>query len=76
MLHNYIVDFICLEANLIIELDGGQHTQQAHYDATRTRELEKSGFHVLRFWNHEVLEDIEAVLSAIYIALTSSTPIL
>jgi very-short-patch-repair endonuclease len=53
----YIVDFICLDCRLILELDGGQHTFQREYDAERTRWLEGQGFRVLRFWNYEVLQD-------------------
>jgi very-short-patch-repair endonuclease len=67
----YIVDFVCVEAKLIVELDGEQHAEVAalDYDAARTRELEKCGFRVIRFWNHEVNTDIEAVLNSIYAAV-------
>ena len=61
----YIVDFVCLEKRLIVELDGGQHSDQTAEDAERTAWLAAQGFHVLRFWNHEVLRDIEAVKAAI-----------
>ena len=56
---NYIVDFVCFDCKLIVELDGGQHNEAdaLDYDAARTRRLEADGFQVLRFWNHEVLED-------------------
>ena len=47
----YIVDFVCLEKRLIIEVDGGQHSEQKAYDAERNTWLEVQGFHVLRFWN-------------------------
>ena len=56
----YIVDFVCLEHFLIIELDGGQHAENRK-DLSRTKFLEQKGFEVLRFWNHEVLENIEGV---------------
>ena len=56
---SYIVDFICIEKRLVVELDGGQHSEQVASDAERTALLEGEGFRVLRFWNHEVLKDIE-----------------
>ncbi len=65
----YIVDFICLSKRLIIEVDGGQHCDSA-YDVTRTRFLKDKGYKVIRFWNHDVLLEIESVLDAILIALT------
>ena len=58
----YIVDFICLDAKLIVELDGGQHAEGAAYDETRTAFLESLSYRVLRFWNNEVIENIEGVL--------------
>ena len=58
----YVVDFVCLEAGLIIEVDGGQHAEQAAYDARRTARLERMGYRVMRFWNHEILTEIDAVL--------------
>lgn len=65
----YIVDFVCLEEKVIIEIDGGQHAGQATSDADRTVWLEARGFRVLRFWNHEVLGNIEGVTEAIRSAL-------
>lgn len=61
----YIVDFVCFEKSLVIEIDGGQHGEQAAYDSERTAWLESQGFRVLRFWNNEVLEDVEIVLDVI-----------
>ena len=63
----YIVDFICHSANTIVEVDGGQHDEEKHmgYDQTRTVWLENQGFHVLRFWNNEVFENLEGVLEVI-----------
>src|SRR3989338_8545860 len=58
----YIVDFACLEARLIVELDGGHHAARAEYDAERTAWLEAQDFRVLRFWNHEVLTEPEAAI--------------
>ncbi|WP_068829653.1 endonuclease domain-containing protein [Pseudomonas sp. BMS12] len=61
----YIVDFVCLEHFLVIELDGGQHAEQAWQDGERDRYLEERGYRVLRFWNHQVLGEMEAVLERI-----------
>ncbi len=61
----YVVDFCCLERLLVIEVDGGQHVDQAHRDAERDAWLEGQGFRVLRFWNNDVLENIEGTLTAI-----------
>ena len=61
----YIVDFACFEKRLIVEVDGGQHCERAAYDSERTAWLESRGFRVLRFWNDEVLQDIEIVLDLI-----------
>ena len=65
----YIVDFICLEPKLIVELDGGQHGEQFQYDAERSRYLNRLGFKVLRFWNNDVLRDTESVLEYIRLEL-------
>ncbi len=62
----YIVDFVDQEHALIVELDGGQHTEQQAYDERRTRWLESRGFTVLRFWNSEVLASLDSVLDAIW----------
>lgn len=65
-LGEYIVDFVCLEKKLIVELDGGQHAEQEEYDTQRTRWLEDQGFRVLRFWNNQVFKEFHAVVQAIY----------
>lgn len=59
----YIVDFICLEKNLIIELDGFQHKEenQEKYDKMRTKFLERQGFRIIRFWNDEINNNLEGV---------------
>jgi very-short-patch-repair endonuclease len=62
----YIVDFVCFDAGLIIEADGGQHLEQQPEDDARTAFLESSGYKVLRFWNNEILCDTESVLEQIY----------
>ena len=55
----YIVDFVCVEQQLIIELDGGQHAEQAAYDQHRDAWLRSQGYTVLRFWNNEVMQQLE-----------------
>ncbi len=62
---NYVVDFVALDLKLIIEVDGGQHDEHAALDAQRTRILEEWGYHVIRFWNNDVLGNIDGVLEAI-----------
>jgi very-short-patch-repair endonuclease len=64
-LGKYVVDFVCLEKKLIVDVDGGQHAAP-EYDKERTMWLESEGFQVIRFWNNEVLRDIAPVLDAIY----------
>lgn len=66
---NYIVDFCAIKNKLIIELDGSQHLEQEEYDAERTAFLESKGYNVLRFWNNEVMKDIQGVLRTIDLAL-------
>jgi adenine-specific DNA-methyltransferase len=61
----FIVDFVCLERRLIIEVDGGQHAEQVAYDTRRTAALEALGFQVLRFWNVDVLGNRAEVLETI-----------
>jgi very-short-patch-repair endonuclease len=65
----YIVDFCAPGKKLIIELDGSQHIDQKEYDAERTTYLESQGYRVLRFWNKNVMNDIEGVIRAIDMAL-------
>lgn len=69
---NYIVDFLSMEKKLIIELDGGQHSDQKEYDDRRTQFLQSKGFEVVRFWNHEILDNIEGVMDSIRLAITPS----
>jgi len=61
----YIVDFICLEKRLIVEADGCQHLEQESDDRIRTEYLESLDYRVLRFWNHDILRDTQAVLETI-----------
>ena len=65
----FIVDLACYEARLVIEVDGGQHAERSKEEATRTAWLEERGFRVLRFWNNEVMENLDAVLPEILSAL-------
>ena len=67
-LGRYVADFVCREQRLIIELDGSQHADSQH-DIIRTRWLNDQGYSVLRFWNHEVLQERRAVLDTIFAAL-------
>jgi very-short-patch-repair endonuclease len=61
----YIADFCCSDARLMIELDGGQHATRTQEDANRTKVLEAMGYLVLRFWNNNVLQNIDGVLEEI-----------
>ena len=68
---NYIVDFVSFNKGLIIEIDGGQHNDERaiEADTQRTRWLEDKGFHVIRFWNNDVLRNTDGVLTMILEAL-------
>ncbi len=68
----YIPDFCSAKDKLIIELDGSQHLEQEEYDDERTKYLESQGYRVIRFWNNQVLNDIETVVRAITIELESN----
>jgi very-short-patch-repair endonuclease len=68
----YIVDFVCAERKLIVEVDGGQHVEQAEYDESRRKWLPGQGYRVLRFWNHDVLMMPDAVLTTIQQELDKS----
>jgi len=68
----YIVDFICPEKNVVIEVDGGQHAENEALDLERTSYLNKMGYRVFRFWNNQVLQETEAVLEAIFAILADS----
>ncbi len=70
----YIVDFVCLERQLAIELDGGQHAEQLEYDHLRSEFLKAAGFDVLRFWNPTVFLETDGVLETILAALESPSP--
>ena len=65
-IENYIVDFVCYEIRLIIEIDSGQHNWRMHYDENRTQFLQNLNFKVLRYWNNDVAMRLEDVLKEIY----------
>jgi very-short-patch-repair endonuclease len=68
----YTVDFCCFEAKLIVEVDGSQHAERLRQDAVRTRRLEGDGFSVIRFWNNDVLKNIDGILEAILVELSKA----
>lgn len=59
---NYIPDFVCIEKKLIIELDGSQHLEKEEYDNERTKYLESLGYKVIRFWNNDVMNNVDGVI--------------
>jgi very-short-patch-repair endonuclease len=61
----YIVDFCAPRLKLVIEVDGGQHLDQAEYDQYRSDYLEEKGYRVLRFWNNQVMNDLDSVVLTI-----------
>jgi len=65
----YIVDFVCVKAQLVIEVDGGQHLSAAEYDEQRTAWLKSRGYRVLRFWDNDVLQRQDDALENIRVAL-------
>ena len=69
----YVVDFVCLEARLVLEADGCQHADSSR-DALRDGYLRGLGFHVLRFWNHEILANPEGVFEVIVQRLAEACP--
>ncbi|MBI1276130.1 DUF559 domain-containing protein [bacterium] len=68
----YIADFVCFEAMLVVELDGGQHAIQQDYDKKRTAFLNEQGFAVLRFWNQDVLKNPDGLYETLKQALAAS----
>jgi very-short-patch-repair endonuclease len=70
----YFADFACVEAKLVVELDGGQHMARFDYDERRTSVLEACGWRVMRFWNNDVLENIEGVGLEVLAALEVARP--
>ncbi len=70
----FIADFCCPEGKVIVELDGGQHAEEIEADQKRSRFLEAQGYRVLRFWNHDILKDTNAVLERIAEVLSDPRP--
>ncbi|MBI2584933.1 MAG: endonuclease domain-containing protein, partial [Rhodospirillales bacterium] len=70
----YVVDFLCFDARLVVEVDGGQHADDAAADLARTTWLEAQGYRVLRFWNHDVLRNRDGVVEAIRATLRRDPP--
>jgi very-short-patch-repair endonuclease len=70
----FIADFYCWKAKLIIEVDGSGHQQRKGYDSARDRWLQDRGLRVLRFWNNQVLAELDSVLEAIRAALLERVP--
>jgi len=69
----YIPDFCSPKAKLIIELDGSQHLEQQEYDEERTKYLELQGYKVIRFWNNDVVNNIDGVILAIIYAMENES---
>ena len=65
----FVVDFVCFDARFVVEIDGGQHAANHERDRERTAWLEADGYRVVRFWNNEVLENIDGVLQTIAASL-------
>lgn len=71
----YVADFLCESARLIIEVDGGQHAENKEYDQYRDDFLRANGYEVIRFWNNEVLGNLDGVLEAITVKLSQGQKI-
>jgi very-short-patch-repair endonuclease len=74
LIGRFIVDFVCHERRIVIEVDGGQHAENAR-DVERDRWLESKGYRILRFWNHDVLRNRNGVLEMIVAAAAEHTPL-
>jgi very-short-patch-repair endonuclease len=72
---DYIVDFISFEKRIIIEIDGGQHIESTTNDSVRTEYLESQGYRVIRFWNADIMQNIEGVIDKILNTLTYTSPV-
>ncbi len=70
----YIADFVCHEARLIVEIDGGQHDHSSPQEAARSGFLQDEGYRVLRFWNNEVLANLDGIHQTVADALHRSPP--
>ena len=70
----YVVDFLCVERRLIVEVDGGQHDLEKEADLRRTADLEARGFRVIRVWNSEALQNTDGVVEYILQILSAGHP--
>ena len=70
----FICDFMCREAKLIVEVDGGQHDPREPLDQNRTTWIEQEGYKLIRFWNNEVFDNLDGVLETIRHALSAGPP--
>jgi very-short-patch-repair endonuclease len=70
----FVADFCCAQRKLVVELDGGQHVEDVAGDEKRSRFLEERGYRVLRFWNHDALQNTEVVLERIAESLSYPHP--
>ncbi|HEY0148533.1 MAG TPA: DUF559 domain-containing protein [Allosphingosinicella sp.] len=70
----FVADFVCRRARLVAELDGGQHSANVEADARRTCFLESAGYRVIRFWNHDILENMDGVLQVVGVAFEAGPP--
>lgn len=70
----YVLDFVCLERRLVIEIDGSQHLETREQDVARTAKLKQAGYVVLRFWNDEVLNETDAVVEKVLEVLGTPSP--
>ena len=69
---SFIVDFICVEKNLVIEVDDGPHAENEEQDIQRSAYLNRMGYRVFRFWNNQVMQETEGVLEAILAILANT----
>jgi very-short-patch-repair endonuclease len=74
VIDRFIVDFLCVDANLVIEVDGPVHLHSAGHDAVRERHLRESGYRILRFTNEDVTERLDSVIQTIRAALAPHPP--
>lgn len=70
----YIADFVCIEAKLVVEADGSQHGDAEDYDVRRDAYLKREGYRVIRFWNNDVMSNLEGVLESVRCALLERVP--
>jgi very-short-patch-repair endonuclease len=73
---NYVIDFACMDKNLLIEIDGGQHNtnEKMEKDADRTLWLEEKGYQILRFWNNDITDNLDGVIEVILHSLIQKSP--